>query len=52
MIEQAEPALKKIAGIKEAQHFMRKDDVAIIGFFGDEKAELLNSLNDAGQFRD
>lgn len=49
MLEQAEPALRKITSVKEAQHFMRKDDVTVIGFFSDEKAELLNSLSDAGQ---
>lgn len=49
MLEQAEAALKKIATVREAQQFMRKDDVTIIGFFSDGKAELLDSLSDAGQ---
>ncbi|CAG9535168.1 unnamed protein product [Cercopithifilaria johnstoni] len=49
MLEQAEPALKEITSVKEAQNFMRKDDVTIVGFFSDGKAELLDSLNDAAE---
>uniref|UniRef100_A0A8R1Y528 Protein disulfide-isomerase n=1 Tax=Onchocerca volvulus TaxID=6282 RepID=A0A8R1Y528_ONCVO len=49
MLEQSEPALRKITSVKEAQHFMRKDDVTIIGFFSNEKAELLDSLNDTAE---
>uniref|UniRef100_A0A915PKR5 Protein disulfide-isomerase n=1 Tax=Setaria digitata TaxID=48799 RepID=A0A915PKR5_9BILA len=49
MLQQAEPALKKITTLKEAQRFMRKDDITIIGFFSDEKAKLLDSLRDAAE---
>ncbi|VDO24938.1 unnamed protein product [Onchocerca flexuosa] len=49
MLEQSEPALRKITSVKEAQRFMRKDDVTVIGFFSNEKAELLDSLNDAAE---
>ncbi|KAL4003030.1 protein disulfide isomerase family protein [Acanthocheilonema viteae] len=49
MFEQAEPALKKITSVKEAQRFMRKDDVTVVGFFCDKKAELLDSLSDAAE---
>uniref|UniRef100_A0A1I7V8Z9 Protein disulfide-isomerase n=1 Tax=Loa loa TaxID=7209 RepID=A0A1I7V8Z9_LOALO len=49
MLEQAEPALRKITSVKEAQHFMRKDDVTVIGFFSDDKTELLDSLSNAAE---
>uniref|UniRef100_A0A1I8EAK4 protein disulfide-isomerase n=1 Tax=Wuchereria bancrofti TaxID=6293 RepID=A0A1I8EAK4_WUCBA len=49
MLEQAKPALRKINSVKEAQHFMRKDDITVIGFFSDEKAKLLDSLSEAAE---
>ncbi|VDN81419.1 unnamed protein product [Brugia pahangi] len=49
MLEQAEPALRKINSVKEAQHFMRKDDITVIGFFSDGKAKLLESLSEAAE---
>ncbi|VDN04299.1 unnamed protein product [Thelazia callipaeda] len=49
MTQEAEPALKKVATVKEAQRFMLKNDVTIIGFFADESEIILDALSDAGK---
>uniref|UniRef100_A0A0N5AJ78 Protein disulfide-isomerase n=1 Tax=Syphacia muris TaxID=451379 RepID=A0A0N5AJ78_9BILA len=49
MIEQSKPAAHKLQTIKEAQRYMQKQDITIIGFFASDESKLFEAFNDAAE---
>ncbi|KJH47791.1 protein disulfide-isomerase domain protein [Dictyocaulus viviparus] len=52
MIEQSQPAAKKLSNAGSIERFMEKDDVTIIGFFDDDSSNLQAYLDSAEMLRD